>query len=281
MHYKRTTLKPAPAADLRSFCSWHSSCIYFSSTHTTLKERPIAMDNHVYIPLSRQLALFRDMDVTANNLANVNTVGYGANKLLFNSYLYQDNGRGKMAFAHDVSTYRNLNNGGLRQTGNTFDVGLGGDGYFVVQTPLGDRYTRAGNFQLDAEGRLVTTEGYPVLDQNGATITFTQDDRNVVIGEAGNIVVDGEERSIIGIVDFENPQELRKAGDRMYTTEQAPIQAVNPRLAQGTVENSNVTPVLEMTHMVEVSRAVASTAKFIEVIYELQRRHGQTWTQQN
>lgn len=238
------------------------------------------MDNSVYITLSRQLALFRDMDTTANNIANMNTTGYTANHTLFQAHMVQDGKRGGMDFSNDVSTYRNTTVGGMQVTGNTLDVAIGGEGYFTVQTPLGTRYTRAGNFQLDGNGTLVTQEGYAVLDNGGQPITFTETDKNIVIGSIGNISVDGDERTQLGIVTFANAQNLQRRGDRMFETADAPAPSPNPKVVQGVLENSNVQPVLEMTHMIEISRQVGSTAKFIEVMYELQRKSTTTWTQQ-
>lgn len=239
------------------------------------------MDNSAYITLSRQLALFRDMENIANNLANVNTSGFNANKLLFNSYLVKDNPRDSMAFNNDISSYRDTSIGTMRATGNPLDVAITGKGYFTVETPLGERYTRSGNFQLNEVGELVTQEGYFVLDNSGQRITFTPEDTNITIGSNGNVAANGEERGLLGIVTFENEQLMKRVGDRMFTTDQAASDAVNPGVAQGVLENSNVQPVQEMTHMIDVSRSVGSTAKFIEVIYDLQRTSNSKWTQQS
>src|SRR5262245_12957747 len=137
------------------------------------------MDNSVYIILSRQMALFRDFDNTANNMANANTVGFNANRTLFTSYLVQDGPRGKMAFDQDIATYRDTSGGTLRTTGNTFDLAINGEGYFVLDTPLGTRYTRAGNLQVDGAGVLTSAEGYPVMDAGGQQIAFTEEDKNI------------------------------------------------------------------------------------------------------
>src|SRR5687768_3602243 len=103
------------------------------------------MDNSIYIALSRQLAEFRDMDITANNIANANTVGYDSEHILFSTYLTRDINKGDrnpMAFAHDVSSYVNTEMGSLQTTGNDLDLAIQGDGYFIVETPLGIRYTK-------------------------------------------------------------------------------------------------------------------------------------------
>jgi flagellar basal-body rod protein FlgF len=241
------------------------------------------MDNGIYIMLSRQLALFRDMEITANNIANTNTTGYNSEHLLFNSYLTKDvNQRvvNPMSFAYDINSYRNTETGSMTSTGNPLDVAIQGDGYFMVETPLGTRYTRAGNFQIDASGILTTVEGYAVLDQSEQRITLPDDAREIEIGESGNVKVNGEEFGSIGVVRFENEQLLERLDGRLYKSEVTPQEAIGSRVLQGALESSNVKPVIEMTHMIDVSRSVGSTARFIEVVYELQRKAASAWAQQ-
>lgn len=151
------------------------------------------MDNGIYIALSRQLALFRDMAETTNNIANANTTGFQAEKIIFSEYLKKDNNQGNhnnMSFANDVSSYRYVQEGSRRVTGGQLDVALEGAGsYFMVETPLGTRYTRAGNFSLDESGALITPSGYKVLDASGQPIEFPPETQDIVIGTAGNITV--------------------------------------------------------------------------------------------
>ena len=241
------------------------------------------MDNSAYITLSRQLALFRDMDVTAGNIANANTTGYNAEHITFNSYLIKDNNSGMrndMAFAYDISTYRDTSVGSFTTTGNSLDVALQSDGYFTIQTPLGIRYTRAGNFQLDGTGQMITPEGYIVLDNSGQPITFPEDTVSIEIGSGGNIKANGQDFSTLGVVRFDNPQLLERLHSGLYKSDITPPQMENPGVAQGVLENSNVKPIVELTHMMEVSRAVANTAKFVETLYDLQRKTANTWSQQ-
>lgn len=167
----------------------------------------------------------------------------------------------------------------MKHTGNPLDVAIAGPGYFVVQTPLGERYTRAGNFQIDAEGTLVTNEGNPVLDQGGQPITFEPEDRDIRIGEAGNIMVDGAERATLGVVEFSNPQVLERMNSTLFRSDAEPASAETSRVLHGVLEGSNVQPVMELTRMIQVSRAVASTSKFIEVNYDLQRKASNTLAQ--
>lgn len=241
------------------------------------------MDNGVYISLSRQLALFRDMEITANNIANANTTGYNSEHILFSSYLAKDNNQGvrnNNSYAHDVASYRNLKNGPMQTTDNPLDVAIKGQGYFMVDTPLGVRYTRAGNFQIGHDGSLVTTDGYPVLNPSEQPIIFPPDTRSVEIGSAGNIKVNGNDFSAIGVVQFDNEQLLERAGNTLYKADITPQPAEDFVVAQGVIENANVQPVMEMTHMITVSRAVADAAKLVATMYDLQRKTSSTWAQQ-
>jgi flagellar basal-body rod protein FlgF len=241
------------------------------------------MDNSLYITLSRQLALFRDMDVTAGNIANANTTGYGAEHIEFSSYLTKDVNQGvtnPMSFADTPVSYRDTSGGPIHATGNQLDVAIQGNGYFAVETPLGTRYTRAGNFQVDATGVMVTAEGYPVLDNSGQHIQFPEDTTSVEVGEAGNMKVNGEDFATLGIMQFDNEQLLERLSGGLFKSEVEPHTAEGVRVLQGSLEGSNVQPVMELTHMIKVSRAVTETAKFIEVMYDLQRKTANTWAQQ-
>jgi flagellar basal-body rod protein FlgF len=241
------------------------------------------MDNGIYVALSRQMGLFRDMEMTANNMANANTVGYGAEKIMFDDYLLRgqdgiaNNARTKVAYVNDYSSYRDTSEGAMNVTGNPLDVAIGGPGYFVVQTPLGERYTRAGNFQLDSDGTLVTSQGYPVLDNGGAPIIFEPQDREIAIGEAGDIIVDGQPRTTLGIMEFANPQMMERVGSTLYRADGLGQPATASKVAHGTLESSNINPVSELTRMIQVNRSVGSTAKLIDAQYELTRKTADTW----
>lgn len=241
------------------------------------------MDNGIYVTLGRQMALFREMDMTANNIANANTTGYSAEHVLFNSYLTHDRNQGvrnPLHFADDVRGYRSLENGPLAVTGNDLDVAIKGDGYFTVETPAGTRYTRAGKFERDAGGVLVTQEGHPVLDASGQQIIFPDNTTSVQIGSAGNIKVNGEDFSTLAVVQFENPHLLQRLDNKLYASEVPGQPAVDAVVAQGVLEGSNVQAVSELTRMISISRAVSETAKFVETMYDLQRKTSNTWAQQ-
>ncbi len=241
------------------------------------------MDNGLYVTLGRQLALFREMDMTSNNIANTNTTGYNSEHILFNSLLTHDVNQGDrnpMSFTNDISGYRDLEEGTLTVTGNDLDVAIKGDGYFTVETPAGLRYTRAGQFERDAGGVLVTPQGYPVLDASGQQITFPDNTTSIQIGGAGNIKVNGEDFSALGIAQFDNPQLLERLDNKLYKSEVPGVPATDFTVAQGTLEGSNVQSVTELTRMIDISRSVTDTAKFVEIMYDLQRKTANTYAQQ-
>ncbi len=130
----------------------------------------LRMENAQLITLNRQMALQRQMDVVANNMANINTTGFKGQSLLFEDYLmpgaedtaFSGSDR-DLHFATDWTTVHDMTNGSIEQTGNPLDVALEGDGFLVVQTPAGERYTRNGSLQISATGQLVDISGNPVL----------------------------------------------------------------------------------------------------------------------
>jgi flagellar basal-body rod protein FlgF len=241
------------------------------------------MDNGLYLTLQRQVALFRDMEVTANNLANANTVGFNSEHILFNEYLVKDVNQkvqNPMAFANDIATYRNTQIGALQVTHNPLDMAINGNAYFAVETPLGVRYTRAGNFQMDGEGTLITTDGYPVLDPSNQRITFPDNVREIEVGTVGNIKVNGDDFGNLGIFSFSNEQLLERAGNNFYKAEVSPDAAEGVTVVQGMLESSNVSPVQELTHMISVGRSFEHVTQYVSSIYELERKASNTWAQQ-
>lgn len=240
------------------------------------------MDNSIYIALSRQAAVFRDLDVTSNNVANSSTPGFTAEKVMFSQYLENDGNHNKMAFTSDISTRRDLSEGRMETTGNPFDMAISGPGYFTVETPLGNRYTRAGNFQLDGNGTLVTADGNPVLDNAGQRITFDPDaPGEIKVRQDGAIQVGNDEIATIGVVNVENQQVMERLASNYYKSDVTPTAVEGSKILSGMVEQSNVQGVSEITHLVDLNRSVASITRFIDVQYELQRRAGQTLAKSN
>lgn len=244
------------------------------------------MENTLLIGLSRQMMLERQMDVVANNVANINTNGYKADRSLFEEYLmpvaHEDNFVGRdrrLSFVEDRATFHDFAGGPTEQTKNPLDVAIDGKGFIAVQTPQGERYTRDGSFQINAQGQLVTTGGNLVLGTNGP-IVFQPTDKDIVISGEGTITVrEGivtqfdSIRGKLKLVKFDNPQRLTKEGSNLYA---APAgTAAQPDLAsrvnQGFVEKSNVSAVAEMTRMMEVMRTYQSVASLMQQQSDLRK----------
>jgi flagellar basal-body rod protein FlgF len=240
-----------------------------------------AMDNSLLVSLSHQLAAYRSMDVIANNLANASTPAFKRESVKFEEMITQVSpsegqiGPQNVSFVKDTGVLRDLTQGSLETTNAPFDVGISGKGYMVIQTPQGNRYTRNGHFSLDPNGQLVTSDGQPVLGDGGA-ITITPDDQNVHVGVDGTIssTVNGLSSQIakLQVVDFADDRALIKQGGNLYSTTQAPTTATNATVGQGMLESSNVQPVLEISHMLEVMRAYQATASLSQSQEDLIRQ---------
>jgi len=223
------------------------------------------MENTTYIGLSRQSGLRQALDVVANNIANVNTPGYQAERIVFREFLVKPRNESQISFVQDVGTARDLSDGPLQRTGNPLDVALNGEGYFVLDTPLGERYTRHGRFQLNADGQIVTNAGYSVAG-NGGPIQVNPNGGQITITKDGTV---SDETGVLGqlrVVRFDDPQQLRKAaGSSFIAPDGVNPQNVNtPTIVQGMVEGSNVNAIGEMTRMITLHRTHDSVAKFIQ-----------------
>jgi flagellar basal-body rod protein FlgF len=234
------------------------------------------IENAQLISLSRQMALQRQMDVVANNMANINTTGFKAEQLLFEEYVMpvasnRDFPRldQPLSYVQDWATIHDLSGGALVQTGSELDVGLNGDGFFAVQTPAGERWTRSGAFQLDAGGTLVDLNGNAVLGQGGP-IRFGPEETNILIAADGSISSSAGAKGRLRLVEFDNPQALSREGSNLFAGG-APIEARNTRVMQGFVERSNVSGVAEMAEMIRVTRAYESAASLAQKQDELRR----------
>jgi flagellar basal-body rod protein FlgF len=240
-----------------------------------------AMDNSLLVSLSQQLAAYRQMDVIANNLANVSTAGYKRESAKFEEYVMQvapsegEKGPQKLSFVKDAGSSRDLSQGNIQDTGATYDLALNGKGFFVVQTPQGIRYTRDGHFTRDANGQIVTEQGY-ALQGDGGGITITPTDSNVQINKDGTVssTINGVSNPIgkLRIVDFDDAAGLTKQGDNLFNTAQAPTTPTGTTIRQGALEASNVQPVLEISHMIEVMRAYQATASLSQSQEDLNRQ---------
>jgi flagellar basal-body rod protein FlgF len=230
------------------------------------------MENSIYIGLSRQIALKHQMELLANNVANLNTPGYKANKPLFERYLVDsDFSREQMDMVYDYGQYKVEAQGGLKLTGNDFDVAIDGKGFFMIETPEGTKYTRAGNFTLNAVGEIVTPSGNKVLDAKEKPMIVPEGSRDIRITHDGQISTSSGSLGQLGVKEFENLQDLKPPGDGFYETDAVGTPPVSSTIRQGMIEKSNVQGVLEMTNLIEVSKAYQSVTKMIQGEHERQR----------
>ena len=236
------------------------------------------MQNALLLGLSRQIALGRELDVIANNVANVTTNGFKSRSSRFGDYVMPKASADafgkrdrKLDYVVDAGTTLDISAGSVESTRNPLDVAIKGDGFFVVQTPNGQRYTRNGSFQLDSRGQLVNSDGYPVAGDNGP-MTFDRDETNVSVAQDGTVSTTQQQHGRLKIVKFADPQQLVNDGGNTFSTAAQP-QPAGPtaRIESGALERSNVKPVVEMTRLIEVNRAYAAVASMIGRIDALKR----------
>lgn len=230
------------------------------------------METPTYIALSRQLGLRRNMDIIANNMANMNTPAYKAERLIFIEHLQKPTNDDKQSFAQDIGTMRDTSEGPLVKTDNPFDLAVSGEGYFTVETPLGNRYTRHGRFQLDAENKLVTGQGNPVLDSGGSEINIPANSGRVEISGDGTLSTDAGPIAKLGLVKFEDEQQLRRSANNLYIApeDQEPQEVEKPKIAQGMLEESNVQAISELSRMIKIHRSHQSLGRAIQQEHERQ-----------
>jgi len=243
------------------------------------------MENTLLIGLSRQVTLERQMDVVANNIANVNTTGFKADRSVFEEYLMpvarEDNFVGRdrrLSYVQDRATFHDFSSGPSEQTKNPLDVAIDGGGFLVVQTPAGERYTRDGSMQINNQGQLVTTSGNPVLGTNGP-IVFQPTDHDISIAADGNVsVLEGVNRvdSVRGklrLVSFAQAQRLLKEGSNLFSAGEgnAAQPDITSKVNQGFVEKSNVNSVVEMSRMIEVTRTYTQISAMLQQQGDLQK----------
>lgn len=227
------------------------------------------MDNAMYVGLSRQMTLRRQMDVVANNIANQDTVGFKVEQLILSedpeSPAKTLGGPAPVKFVLDTGLARDFSQGALRTTGNSLDIAIEGQGFFQINTPDGPRYTRDGRFTLDAGSRLTTQKGDPLEGDGGAILVDTQKGP-ISISQDGVISQAGQRIGALRPVQFASMSSLEKMGDGLYrnTSNVQPTPATTAQLHQGMLEGSNVNAIKEITDMIEVSRAYERMARLVE-----------------
>lgn len=227
------------------------------------------MDNTSYVALSRQNALWKQMEVVANNMANLNTVGFKAEDVMVAETDVKTKsdttpfGR-QVAFVHDLGTVRDPKEGPMSKTGEPLDVAIHGSGYFTLDSPGGARFTRAGHFRLDENGMIVSSEGFPVMQANGTPIIVAPNEAQINIANDGTVSTENGQIGQMRVVSFANEQDLKKAGDGTYITNATANTVARPELTQGMLEDSNVEAISQMTQMLTVMRNYQSVQNILD-----------------
>lgn len=221
------------------------------------------MSNSIYATLSRQDGLLKELQVVANNIANTNTTGYKTDRAVFAEYLVNTGAETPSLSMGALAGHNfDLTQGTVKFTGGQFDLAIQGDGFFALQTPAGERLTRAGAFQVSADGELIAPDGAALLDAGQTPIQIPPEATSISIAGDGTISVDGELLGQVGV--FRPTGELQRDTDTRFTAAGGTEAIENASVLQGALEQSNVSPVLEMARMIEVQRAYEAGQTLLE-----------------
>jgi len=218
------------------------------------------MQSGLYVSLSSQIALERRLTTIADNMANVNTVGFRATDVKFDEVLSdtQNEQNAKVAFVSQGNDYLSTRTGQLDNTGSSLDFAIKGDAWFAIDTPAGQVLTRDGRFTLTEAGALVSSQGYPVLDAGGAQIQVNRDGGPLAVGLDGVVQQNGVTVAQIGVFESDISKGFIRYENSGVIPSDKP-QAVTDRydvgVVQGYLEQSNVNGIREMTQLIQVNRA--------------------------
>ena len=218
----------------------------------------------------------RELEVASHNLANASTLGF--KRELLNHWQLSPpqnplTGHAEAAKYVDVRS-RDFNQGSIHETGKDTDLAIQGPGFFKVQTPRGDRYTRNGNFRLSPDFQLVTQEGYTVMGKNGP-ITLNSMDKDFSFDAEGGVHLDKNLGDQLLVVDFPNPQDLQPGGQNYLIAGPqagAEVEAQGARVLQGNIEESNVDLVAESVALIDIHRRYEAYLKVLETFAASDRK---------
>lgn len=226
------------------------------------------MVNGIYTASAGMINMLDKTEVVSHNLANTNTAGFKKSVLLAESQvLVRRNDEWKLHQDENSKlngNYVNWEKGPLVSTGEKFDLALQGEGFFRIQTPAGERYTRNGSFTRNSGGELVTLNGNQVLDQQGRPIKVgTQDFK---VAEDGTVFADGKASAKIGVMQFNDRTGLSRVNGSLFaaTPPSTPVQATNAGVRQGFLEGSNVSVVDAMVEMIRYNRNYEADSKAMQ-----------------
>lgn len=221
-----------------------------------------------FVIVARQKALQRQMETLAHNMANQGTTAYQADYLTFKEFVHDQS---KVSYVTTNHMIRDLTPGSLEPTKSPLDVAIQGEGYFVIETPDGPRYTRNGHFSTNQDGALVNGQGLPVQG-DGGEIVIPPGTHEIIISKDGKISDGLNELGRINVVKFQNPQDMIKEGNGLMRTTQDPEPADAVAVIQGTLEGSNVSPIITMTDLMQVTNDYAHNQRMWDMEHDRIRK---------
>ena len=223
------------------------------------------MQSGLYVALSSQIALERRLTTIADNLANMNTVGFRATQLKFDDVMTRAEGT-RVDYVSEGEEYISTQNGGLTQTKNPLDFATKGDTWFSIDTPSGKAITRDGRFSMLETGALVTLEGYPVLDPGGGPISLNPAAGPPDMSNDGTLYQNGQPVATLGLFEADVGPNFQRAGNSAIIPSQEPqpvVDRADAGVVQGYVEQANINPIQQMTQMITVSRAFENVTQLM------------------
>jgi flagellar basal-body rod protein FlgF len=214
------------------------------------------MDNATYATLTRQSGLMREMHVIANNIANIGTTGFRREGVVFAEHVKALGPVPSLSMAHATARAVDLTQGDIAETGGRYDFAIRGEGFFLIETPDGERLSRAGHFTPNAEGELVNPDGYRLLDAGGVPVVVPPGAADVQLAQDGTLSAAGVPVARIGLWASADPTSLRHVAGTLFAADAPePVEEGTAVVLQRHLEGSNSNPVGEIARMIEVQRA--------------------------
>jgi len=237
------------------------------------------MSTGIWSATSGAVGQIAALDSAAQNIANATTPGFRAEEAVFRQTLVKsidrNTGTTSMRYAVSRTTVPDFRAGQMVQTGRPLDVAITDDkSFFMVQTPQGERYTRAGSFRMALNGTLVTPDGYPLLQANRRPVQIDPRSRSVSLDREGTLTTDGVPGPKLGLVTFKNLTALERDGQVMFRAQPGagPPLRSEALLETASIEQSNANAVTGMTTLVNTSRNFEMISKVIEAFGEIDKR---------
>lgn len=222
------------------------------------------MDAASYTTLTRQSGLMREIQAIANNIANSSTSGFRREGVVFSEYVQRLDDSPSLSMARASGRNIDLTQGDLNITGGSYDFAIQGEGFFLLETPNGNRLSRAGSFMPAADGNLVNPDGYRLLDAGGAPIFVPPDAGPVALATDGTLSGGGTPIARIGLWAPQDPTALRHEGGTLFASDAGEVPVEGSSIFQGQIEDSNVNAFSEISRMIEVQRAYQAGQSFLD-----------------